>query len=314
MKYSKTLWFALSALLGSSFALADTDSQILLIRSAELFRNLNQRAQQQVDSPHAQKSNTNSESSSGAPHQSSIEMDMVGIKLGMTEEEAASALAKRYPNAKRTPVKVEWTSPIKTSFTGGLLSVTADSLSGQNAAKPIDNIVVFFASPPSEHRVIAVHRTADFLRGAEANRSGTYTALESKYGPPDVHNSSASDWYFDIRDRKKTELPKCYYGLLLLLNTGKGGTFSHVGTQAIKDFHDSNSVYAGEAKNCGRLINTLMVGSLESDLLISRLTTLMVDSSAHVSTLSAARESLASAQANNNRTRAEAAKKNTPSF
>jgi hypothetical protein len=124
------------------------------------------------------------QTSPGAPQRGSGDTaapDLVDLKLGMSPQEAADVLAKRYPSAIRKAVKGRWDSPVKAEFVAGLVAIDAKRVEQKRVVHG-EYLQLNFAPPPSRPVVVGVIRKVLFGPGQESNRDEWVKSLEEKYG------------------------------------------------------------------------------------------------------------------------------------
>ena len=134
-----------------------------------------------------------------------INLDVVGIKLGMTVRDSMLALKADNPRMTLTPSTLEFEG-----FTGPLLF----SVAGTEAPTPGgpytlplragENVEILFTVPPNQEVVWAVRRVYFFAGAERPSLQNTLDALHRKYGPetvpadPDPRNSTKSIiWVYD---------------------------------------------------------------------------------------------------------------------
>jgi hypothetical protein len=134
-----------------------------------------------------------------------INLDVVGIRLGMTVKDAMLALKADNPRMTLSPATLELEG-----FTGPLLF----SVAGTEAPTPGgpynlplragENVEILFTVPPNREVVWAVRRTYFFAGAERPSLQNTLDALHRKYGPetvpadPDPRNSTKGIiWVYD---------------------------------------------------------------------------------------------------------------------
>lgn len=127
------------------------------------------------------------------------QFDIVGIKLGMTPEEASQALQAH--GVKKSAIEEtrqvfsysDGLNPQKTegfifSMSGGL-SETVDG------KRKFDSITLYFSPPPKGGRVIAIQRVIE-NKVNPVTRGQFREALIQKYGPAENDSASTPEWLF----------------------------------------------------------------------------------------------------------------------
>jgi hypothetical protein len=136
-----------------------------------------------------------------APAKASDEkIDIVGLQLGMTVDEAQAAIRKYNPNLVIQPPArkvLQYRVANETRKTAPYVS----SIFAGTGKKQADNISVFFSYPPGEPRVIAITRMHNNF-DPPILRENYYKALVAKYGAPAASqndtladNSRRMYWY-----------------------------------------------------------------------------------------------------------------------
>lgn len=109
-------------------------------------------------------------------------VDIVGLRLGMTLDEAQEAIRKYNPNLViQPPVRkvLQYRVANETRKTAPYVS----SIFAATGKKQADSISVFFSYPPGEPRVIAITRLHNNF-DPPILRENYYKALVAKYGAP----------------------------------------------------------------------------------------------------------------------------------
>lgn len=151
------------------------------------------------------------------------EPDLVDLKLGMSPQQAADALARRYPSAIRKAVKGRWDSPVKAEFIAGMVAIDAKKVEYKRIVHG-EYVQLAFAPPPNQPVVVGITRKVLFAIGQEANREEWVKSLEAKYGRATVRQDLGGTdvaksgypvgrlvWYFD---KARTGDPKAANGPL----------------------------------------------------------------------------------------------------
>lgn len=117
-------------------------------------------------------------------------MDVFGVKLGMTPDEARRALRAR---SKDLQIK-EQRETVERLRGDPVFSMLNAELSERISAGPLERFSVHFALPPAESRVIYVARFGVFKPGQEPSLADVKASLVKKYGEPSAAEERASDW------------------------------------------------------------------------------------------------------------------------
>jgi len=126
-----------------------------------------------------------------------FDVDVVGLRLGMTAEEARAALSAHDSRLAlqetNTNVTIQDSYSKQLTVATYLSHIAARSIPNQRGYGPDDPeevIAVRFAPPPAEHRVSHVHRYIKYKSGNAPALDAMRTALVDKYGQP---NNAADD-------------------------------------------------------------------------------------------------------------------------
>jgi len=113
---------------------------------------------------------------------SADKLDITGIRLGMTEAEVTRAIKAFDPNAQLVNKRMAH-YPYSDGVTGFQTPAFLDELEFRAGDS---RLRIWFASPPAEPRVYAIHR---YSRGNKTppTRQQFVTALTTKYGPAQTH-------------------------------------------------------------------------------------------------------------------------------
>ncbi len=109
--------------------------------------------------------------------------DIVGLRLGMTVEDARAAMLKHAPSMQVTDKTLHYTvhdgvkqHPTPT-FLAEIVGVRSERLA------QTERITLYFSSPPQPQRLIGVHRLAELPN--PATHEQLMDTVIGKYGPPD---------------------------------------------------------------------------------------------------------------------------------
>ena len=132
-------------------------------------------------------------SDSAAP----VNVDIVGIRLGMTLDEVKRAVQTHSPGMRIDEQNGIINNAPATAYLSWLIAK-----SGKGApAGSTDAIGVHFPPPPNAHRAFFVERFTGFLHGQQPLSDAIKEALVEKFGPPSAVRESAGDhgllWTFN---------------------------------------------------------------------------------------------------------------------
>lgn len=122
-----------------------------------------------------------------------VSVDIVGIRLGMSADDARRAIA-----AHSRELRLDETRGIvnNVSATDYLSWIIARAQKGAPAGSS-DSIGVHFPPPPNAHRAIFIERFTGFQAGAFPLWDTIRTALEKKFGPPSFDGEGQMLWTFN---------------------------------------------------------------------------------------------------------------------
>lgn len=141
--------------------------------------------------------------------------DIVGIKLGMTPEQALEAAKKFNPQFKLHVIKVRLETP---GAPGGytlapryVVAATEGVPKFPNFPKPFtladgsaDEIVLEFTLPPSPPLLAKISRKVTFATGQPVMASTLIEALQKKYGKESLNANNSLYWVFDAAGKPMT--------------------------------------------------------------------------------------------------------------
>lgn len=118
-------------------------------------------------------------------------VDIVGLKLGMTRDEAVAALQAYKPQFQLSEMPIDVTIPDSnrrpfqvTSYVKELRAIWDQGVKGyEPGALWKEQIVVVFSPPPREHCVQYIRRVVRYNPGQGPALEGTIVAIAQKYGP-----------------------------------------------------------------------------------------------------------------------------------
>lgn len=117
-------------------------------------------------------------------------LDVFGVKLGMTPDEARHALRAR---SKDLQIK-EQRETVERLRGEAVFSMLNAELTERIPAGPLERFSVHFALPPAKPGAIYVARFGVFKPGQEPSLADVKTSLVKKYGEPSAVEERASDW------------------------------------------------------------------------------------------------------------------------
>jgi hypothetical protein len=137
-------------------------------------------------------------------------LDIVGIKLGMTPEQATAAIKAFNPAYKIEPINARLTHPtnpgtfVRVPETIQAHTVNMDTNKGQ-----VDAIIIFLTSPPNPPVVKKVNRYLGFPVGQPVTAGNLLDALRKKYGQESTGagNGSNAVWIYDSNGKLITRPP-----------------------------------------------------------------------------------------------------------
>jgi len=125
-------------------------------------------------------------------------MDVIGLRLGMTAQEAKTAL-QRHDATMR--IQEQYSQLPQVSGSRYLHRISATSATREQ-------VVIEFAPPPRKSIVVRLMRTTQYAQGARPTLVNTQQALKQKYGTPTLENNQSrmhvSLWLHDGKGNKIT--------------------------------------------------------------------------------------------------------------
>jgi hypothetical protein len=191
--------------------------------------------------------------------------DIIGLRLGMTEQEAVAVLRARNPAVRIRTVIQTLPDPRATRATATLYAgYYGDDRSGIG-----DEVVKLeFTNPTPVPRVWGIWRKQSFPQGHELSMTNTVSAIQGKYGQPQFEHSATGQttwtWATGLSGKPPPGLTLC------------GGGYSAVESLEIRlvatDFMEPRAYV--NAPDCGVTIN---VGLRDANGLVSTIGTSLVD-------------------------------------
>lgn len=136
------------------------------------------------------------------------DVDVVGLRLGMTPDEAMAALAAYNPDLRVTTVSTDITmrdsrreNVTLANYLGEIRADWQYGAEGWQRNDHQEHISVVFASPPAEPRAIQIRRYIRYVPGHGPGYLGVVAAIDGKYG--EATNAKDSDqsvmrlWQYD---------------------------------------------------------------------------------------------------------------------
>ena len=191
--------------------------------------------------------------------------DIIGLRLGMTEQEAVAALRAYNPAVRVRTVAQTLPNPQATRATATMYA----GYYGDERAGIGDEVVKLeFTNPTPMPRVLGIWRNQSFPQGRELALTKTAAAIQDKYGAPQFQHNATSQttwtWATGTSGRPPPGLTVC------------SGGYSAVETLAISlvtsNFMEPRSFF--NAPDCGVAINAVLK---HANGLVSTIGTSLVD-------------------------------------
>lgn len=121
-----------------------------------------------------------------------MNVDIVGLRLGMGVNETVAAIKAHVPTAQVAVLKERMPKPIDTEFDAIVVATTA---TGDWQQPEAEMIMVSFSGPPGAPRVIDIRRSQYFGEGRQPLMGAVISAIKRKYGEPSEERSGmATNW------------------------------------------------------------------------------------------------------------------------
>ena len=202
--------FALSAVFLTSFAAAQFQNPIQAAKDA--YKNAKQQSQQQkppAQQPEQQQTQVASAAapSSGAaaqgqaPGPGPANLDIIGIKLGASMNDALQALKVDNPKLKITPTAfkyVGFNDPLTLQVDAKDIPATMN----EQVTRASETVDLMFTTPPGDPEVWLIYRDYEFPTSQKPSSQTVMDALRKKYGPETIPPGSpvgeqTLTWVFD---------------------------------------------------------------------------------------------------------------------
>jgi hypothetical protein len=149
-------------------------------------------------------------------------VDIVGIKLGMTPEQATAVIRAYKPTLKIEVLNTRLFHPGSDQFLRVPHYISAQEPS--NSQKGYEYIILEFTQPPSPPLVSKIERHVAMPVGQPVMASSMLESLRKKYGQDNFSTSDARAWIYDLSGKLPVRLPKtavyCATPSELALGTG----------------------------------------------------------------------------------------------
>jgi hypothetical protein len=132
-------------------------------------------------------------------------VDIVGIKLGMTPEQAVAALRAYNPNLRieKLTARLEHPSGTPGSFVRVPYTLNAYTANTRQDLGPVEWIAMQFTLPPSPPLLAKVQRYTGFVANEPVMASNLLESLRKKYGQA---NSEGNMWVYDSNGKLLTRV------------------------------------------------------------------------------------------------------------
>ena len=191
--------------------------------------------------------------------------DIIGLRLGMTEQEAVAALRVYSPSVRIRTLVQTLPNPQATRATATLYA----GFYGDDRAGIGDEVVKLeFSNPTPTPRVLGIWRMQSFPQGRELAMTHTLAAIQDKYGAPQFQHAAPAQaqwtWATGVAGRPAPGLSPC------------GGAYSPVETLVLSlvasNFIEPRVYF--NAPDCGVAINAVLK---HTNGLVSTIGTSLVD-------------------------------------
>ncbi len=135
--------------------------------------------------------------------------DIVGIKLGMTPQQAVAAVKAHDPNLKIETLTARLEDPSGTpgNFVRVPFSINAHSINHDPNKGPVEWIAMQFTTPPNHPVIAKIVRNTTFTVGQPVQASNLLAALTQKYGQDNYEGlGSHRAWVYDSTGKLLTSV------------------------------------------------------------------------------------------------------------
>lgn len=137
-----------------------------------------------------------------------LDVDVVGLRLGMTPDAVLAALTAHNPNLRVTRVSTDINmrdshrqNVTLATYEGEIRADWQPGVNGYQRNDPKETISVLFASPPAEPRAIQIRRRIQYIPRQGPAFGGVVAAINGKYGDATHDNDSDQSilrlWQYD---------------------------------------------------------------------------------------------------------------------
>lgn len=233
-----------------------------------------------------------------AAHGPARNVDVVGLRIGMSVDEATKALKARHPggNLTRSEDIFEGLPP-----THVLYALESKNWKSGQQLPVIETITVAFAGPPGSPSVVGIGREEVYVsEGKQPSRQVLLQALNEKYGPHDYNSLNAYRWLLDTVAWSGS-VPRAHTCSGHVGKLGMGGIPS-------KDYILNPESIGGRNSSCGRVLEVYIVPTNQNRNLVRSLQVSIYDHRLVFEGMNKAQEQVSASAA---RLRAEETKKAT---
>lgn len=132
-------------------------------------------------------------------------VDIVGIKLGMTPQQAVAAVKAYNPNLKIQTLTARLQHPGDPNFVRVPYTIRAYTTNVRQDLGPVEWIAMQFTMPPSPPLLAKVHRYTGFLYNQPVMASNLLESLRKKYGQEN-YTATAPGWIYDSNGKLLTRV------------------------------------------------------------------------------------------------------------
>ncbi len=133
-------------------------------------------------------------------------VDIVGVKLGMTPQQAVAAVKAYNPNLKIETLTARLEHPTNAgSFVRVPQAISAYTANVRQDLGPVEWIAMQFTVPPGPPLLAKVHRYTGFANGQPVMASNLLQSLRKKYGQEN-YTATVTGWVFDSNGKLLTRV------------------------------------------------------------------------------------------------------------